>query len=68
MDLPWKSHLDSMAKTLVKNKKRVRQKVEVKLETEESKDKLQKSSASTKSFVKVGVENKTKKSSHMAET
>lgn len=61
MEQPWKSHLDSMAKMLVKTKKRVRAKVEVKLETDESKDKLLKSSASTKSFVRTGVDNKTKK-------
>jgi hypothetical protein len=62
MEQPWKSHLDSMAKMLVKTKKRVRAKNEVKLETDESKDKLLKSSASTKSFVK-GADNKTKKGS-----
>lgn len=67
MQQPWKSHLDSMAKMLVKTKKRVKPKVEVKLETEESKDKLLKSSASTKSFNKTkGVENKTKKSADIS--
>jgi len=68
MEQPWKSHLDSMAKMLVKTKKRVRPKVDVKLETEESKDKLLKSSASTKSFNKTKpMDNKAKKTSNMAD-
>lgn len=40
METPWKSHIDSMAKTLVKSKTRVRTKpinVEVREETNESK-------------------------------
>lgn len=40
MDTPWKSHVDSMAKTLVKTRKRVKPKVEVEIrnETLDSKD------------------------------
>jgi len=58
MDVPWKSHIDSMAKTLVKSKKRVKSKPivnELIVETYDSKEKLKNSSASNKSLAKTGL-------------
>lgn len=60
METPWKSHIDSMAKTLVKSKTRVRTKpinVEIREETNESKDKG-KLNASQKSLTKTLKPNK----------
>jgi len=58
METPWKSHIDSMAKTLVKSKTRVRTQpihIELRVETVDSKDKLKNSTTSQNKLAKTGL-------------